>query len=125
VDCYVDAQRCFPLKDIPLETAEKTAYFQKMEVHKGIYWYTTDPGSNTNPVAVPVERVREIQVMNRKGIKPEHLLDNGKSWESAAPSADLLEDSTLTRFDPAHSGKQHRHLSRKKKNRRFNDKRNR
>ena len=38
LDCYVDAQKSFPPKDIPLETKEGTAYFQKMEVHKGLFW---------------------------------------------------------------------------------------
>jgi len=40
-DCYVDAQKGFPSRDISLETQEGTAYFMKMEVHKGIYWYDT------------------------------------------------------------------------------------
>ncbi len=69
VDCYVDAQRSFPSREIPLETADSTAYFQKMEVHKGIYWYSTDAHSTANLVAIPVQRVREIQAMNRKGVK--------------------------------------------------------
>jgi cell fate regulator YaaT (PSP1 superfamily) len=124
VDCYVDAQRCFPQKDIPLETTESKAYFQKMEVHKGIFWYTTDPHSTANLIPVPVQRVKEIQAMNRKGIKAEHLLDPGQSWESSPASADLLENDTLTRFDPVRSGKQNRRHSHKRKNRRFNDKKN-
>jgi len=124
VDCYVDAQRCFPQKDIPLETTESKAYFQKMEVHKGIFWYTTDPHSTANLIPVPVQRVREIQAMNRKGIKAEHLLDPGQSWESSPASADLLENNTLTRFDPVRPGKQNRRHSHKRKNRRFNDKKN-
>ena len=124
VDCYVDAQRCFPQKEVPLETTESTAYFQKMEVHKGIYWYTTDPHSTANLISLPVQRVREIQAMNRKGIKPERLIESGQSWETTPASVDLLENNTLTRFDPARTVKhQHRH-SHKKKNRRFNDKRN-
>jgi len=124
VDCYVDAQRCFPQKDIPLETTESKAYFQKMEVHKGIFWYTTDPHSSANLVPVPVQRVREIQAMNRKGIKAEHLLDPGQSWEPSPASADLLENNTLTRFDPVRSEKQNRRHSHKRKNRRFNDRKN-
>jgi len=95
-----------------------------MEVHKGIFWYTTDPHSTANLIPVPVQRVKEIQAMNRKGIKAEHLLDPGQSWESSPASADLLENDTLTRFDPVRSGKQNRRHSHKRKNRRFNDKKN-
>jgi cell fate regulator YaaT (PSP1 superfamily) len=124
VDCYVDAQKCFPQKDIPLETSEGTAYFQKMEVYKGTYWYTTDPHSTANLISVPVQRVREIQAMNKKGIKPERLIDYVHSPEVTPASEDLLQNNNLNRFDPAQSGKQHRRHSHKKKNRRFNDKRN-
>ena len=123
-DCYVDAQKGFPSRDIALEALEGTAYFLKMEVHKRIYWYTTDPHSTANMIPVPVERVREIQAMNRKGIKPDRILGQGKDWESAAPSEDLLQNNSLTRFDPAQPGKNQRHHSNKRRNRRFNDKRN-
>jgi cell fate regulator YaaT (PSP1 superfamily) len=125
VDCYVDAQRSFPSKEIPLETAESTAYFQKMEVHKGIYWYSTDPHLNINLVAVPVQRVREIQALNRKGTKPEKLLVPDQKWDAEPVSDDLLKNSSLTRFDPAPDrNNTHRRHSHKRKNRRFNDRKN-
>ncbi len=60
LDCYVDAQRSFPPKEIPLQALDCTAYFQKLEVHKGIYWYSTDQQSSANLIALPVERVKEI-----------------------------------------------------------------
>jgi len=124
VDCYVDAQRCFPPKEIPLETTDSIAYFQKMEVHKKIYWYTTDPHSATNLIPVPVQRVREIQAMNKKGIKADRLLETLPTWETEPLSEDLLKDNSLTRFDPAAALKNqpHRH-SRRKKNRRNHGKR--
>src|SRR4030043_107278 len=93
VDCYVDAQKHFPPKDIPLETADATAYFQKMEVHKGIYWYTTDPHSTANLIPVPVERVKEIKTMNKKGIKADRLLPSAQSWDTTPVSEDLLKNN--------------------------------
>ena len=125
LDCYVEAQRSFPPKEVPLELADSTAYFQKMEVHKGIYWYTTDYQSSINLIAVPVERVREIQALNKKGKKPERLIASGESsWETATVSHDLLKDSSLTRFDVrSNKDRQQKHPN-KRKNRRFNDKRN-
>jgi cell fate regulator YaaT (PSP1 superfamily) len=123
-DCYIDAQNCFPPRDIPLESAEGTAYFQKMEVHKEVYWYTTDPHSTLNLIPIPVRRVREIQAMNKKGIKAERLIVQNESWESEPASGDLLENDSLTRFDPAPvKNHQHKH-SHKKRNRPFNDKKN-
>lgn len=123
LDCYVDAQKQFPTREVPLELTESTVWFQKMEVQKGIYWYSTDPHFSVNLVAVPVQRVKEILEMNRKGKKPERLLVIDESIDLSAESSDLLKNNSLTRFDtqPKH-GQQHRNNPRRK-NRRFNDKR--
>jgi len=120
LDCYVEAQRSFPPREIPLEALDCTAWFQKMEVHKGIYWYSTDQHSSANMIALPVERVREIQALNKKGKKVEKLKLIEESWEITPVSHDLLKNNSLTRFDPPDQRNQH-----KRKNRRFNDKRNR
>lgn len=123
LDSYVDAQRSFPPKDVPLEAADCTAYFQKLEVHKGIYWYSTDPHSTSNLIALPVQRVREIQALNRKGKKVERLQVLTESNDISSVSYDLLKNNSLTRFDPPEKkGHSHKHPN-KRKNRRFNDKR--
>jgi cell fate regulator YaaT (PSP1 superfamily) len=124
LDCYVDAQRSFPSKDIPLEALDGTAYFQKLEVHKGLYWYSTDPHSNANLIALPVQRVREIQAANRKGIKVDKLKLVDESWEITPVSQDLLKNNSLTRFDPPENRNPQNKNPHKRKNRRFNDKRN-
>jgi cell fate regulator YaaT (PSP1 superfamily) len=123
LDCYVDAQRSFPPKDIPLEAIDCTAYFQKMEVHKGLYWYSTDPHSTANLIALPVQRVREIQAINRKGTKVERLQVIDESWDSAPVSQDLLKNNSLTRFDPPDNKGKRPGRPNKRKNKRFNDKR--
>jgi len=125
VDCYSDAQKSFPPKEIPLETVETNAYFQKMEIHKGIYWYSTDPHSTANLVAIPVLRVKEIQALNKKGIKADRLLEFDQSRETEPVSQDLLKNNSLTRFDAAPENKKQNKPQHKRKNRRFNDNRNR
>jgi cell fate regulator YaaT (PSP1 superfamily) len=124
LDCYVDAQKYFPSREIPLELLDKTVWFQKIEIHKGLYWYSTDPHSAVDLTAVPVSRVKEIQDLNRKGIKPDHLIVTEESWESAPVSEDLLKNNSLTRFDTKTNQGQHQRHSHKRKNRRFHDKRN-
>jgi len=104
-DCYMDAQKGFPPKDIPLELAGKTLYYQKIEVHKGIFWYSSEPGTAINLVAVPVARVKEIQEMNRRGIKPELLTDEPKN-DNPIPSPDILGNDSLTRFDTVNNTRQ-------------------
>lgn len=123
-DCYMDAQRSFPPKDVPLESKDTTAWFQKVEVHKGIYWYSTDSHATANLIALPVERVKEIQAMNKKGNKPDRLLAGPETWETAPISEDLLENSSLTRFDPPANKNLGNRNSNKRKHRRFNDKKN-
>jgi len=123
LDCYVDAQRSFPPKDIPLEALDCTAYFQKLEVHKGIYWYSTDPHSNANLVALPVQRVKEIQAINRKGSKVDRLQLVSESGDLAPVSQDLLKNNSLTRFDPPEKQGGPNKNPNRRKNRRFNDKR--
>lgn len=124
LDCYVDAQRSFPPREVPLEALDCTAYFFKMEVHKGIYWYTTDQASSANLIALPVSRVREIQIMNRKGKKADKLKLNDELLESQPVSEDLLKNNSLTRFDPPDNKNNQNRNQNRRKNRRFNDKRN-
>jgi cell fate regulator YaaT (PSP1 superfamily) len=124
LDCYVDAQKQFPARDIALDLGDSTVWFQKMEVHKGIYWYSTDPHASVNLTAVPVQRVREIQDLNRKGKKPERLIVIEESVDSSSESADLLKNNSLTRFDTQASQGQQQRQNNKRKNRRFNVKRN-
>ena len=95
-DCYVDAQRSFPRRRFRLSLQIQRLIFMKMEVHKSIYWYSTDPNSPTNLIPVPVERVREIQALNRKGKKPEKLLIVDESSGMIPVSEDLLRNNSLT-----------------------------
>jgi cell fate regulator YaaT (PSP1 superfamily) len=123
-DCYMDAQKNYPSREIPLELLDRTVWFQKMEVHKGIYWYSSEPNSSVNLTAVTVSRVREIQQLNRKGIKPDKLIINESSVETTPVSEDLLKNNSLTRFDTKAPKGKSPQQTQKRKNRRFNDKRN-
>jgi cell fate regulator YaaT (PSP1 superfamily) len=117
LDCYIDAQREFPSKEVPLELAGGTAWFMKMEVHTGVYWYSTDPRIAANLTAVPVDRVREIMQLNRKGVKPESLLAGTPNNRMERGNDLLLQNSGLTRFETKshpHEGKgRHRQYPRR------------
>jgi len=123
LDSYVDAQRSFPPREVPLEAMDCTAYFFKVEVHKGLYWYSTDQHSTANIIALPVQRVREIQAINKKGKKVDKLKLVEESWEAAPVSQDLLKNNSLTRFDQPDNINTTPRNQNKKKNRRYNDKR--
>jgi cell fate regulator YaaT (PSP1 superfamily) len=99
LDCYIDAQREFPSREVPLELAGGTAWFMKMEVHTGVYWYSTDPRIAANLTPVPVARVREIIHLNRKGVKPDSLLTESQNNRMEKGNDLLLQNSGLTRFE--------------------------
>ncbi len=124
-DCYVDAQKDFPPQDIPLELTDRTLHYQKMDIHKGIYWYSEEANSNINLVSVPVARVKEIQELNRKGIKPEFILDLKKE-EDFMP-ADLLENDSISRFDKTlpHNEGHNKRFQNNRRRRKRNDERKR
>lgn len=123
LDCYVDAQKSFPPRDIPLELNHSKAYFQKMEVHKGIYWYVTDPDAPTSLTPVPIDRVKEIQAMNRKGQKPDKLVKDKDDSKGLTVSQDLLRGNNINRFDSPRPTGHSRKNPNRRKNKRPDDKR--
>lgn len=75
LDTYLDARKDFPRVNQPLQTIEGDYFLVKSDILERTMWFATDPGSQANLVALPVERVREVIRMNQKGNKPERLSD--------------------------------------------------
>jgi len=98
LDCYVDKQKSFPPKE-PLESQEGKAWFIKMEIYKGLYWYSFDRDNPINMIAIPVDRVREIQKMNYKGGKPHKLIDNDYDNIDDISFNNVVGNDSLTRFE--------------------------
>lgn len=122
IDSYSDKQKDFPPKNIALEAEEGSAHFLKMEIHKGIYWYSFDRNSMANMIAVPVERVKEIQKLNLKGEKPVRLVENNYEASGEHTFENTVGQESLTRFEEKkNKGKQGRNKNKKKKRR--NDRR--
>ena len=115
LDCYVDKQKSFPPKD-PLETQEGKAWFTKMEIYKGIYWYSLDPDSQVHMTAVPVERVAEIQQMNSKGEKPAKLVEMDFDSSNPASFNDVVGNDSLSRFEKKHVKTKRKNKRGKRKN---------
>lgn len=74
VDTYIDAQKHFPPTNIPLETEDMVYFYLKSDIFSGIFWYAPQGKVPASLVPVPVERVKEIQRMNKRGKKPEKLI---------------------------------------------------
>ena len=115
LDCYVDKQKSFPPKD-PLETQEGKAWFCKMEIYKGLYWYSLDPDNPINMTAIPVERVAEIQKMNSNGEKPPKLVE--KAFDNIDPISfnNVVGNDSVTRFENRQDNKKRRSERGKRRN---------
>lgn len=100
VDSYIDARKGFPKVYAPLETLEATYHFVKSDILKGEMIFSSDPHSMVNVVNVPIERVREIQQLNKKGVKVEKLRVGGEAFVEVKPDyMNVVGDDSITRFD--------------------------
>lgn len=101
LDCYIEAQKDFPDRTIPLETKNGPAFHQKTDVFKRIMWYSFDSGDMpANMIPLSVERVNEIIEMNKRGEKVDKLVPEqfGMKKEEMAYT-NVVGQDTLTRFD--------------------------
>jgi len=100
VDCYVEAQKNIPARNIELEAMDGTYYHFKTDVFGGIMQYSSAPNMATNLVSIPIERVKEIIELNKQGIKVESLLKREDDAETKkADYENVVGQDSLTRFD--------------------------
>ncbi|MDR0745038.1 MAG: hypothetical protein LBF17_00895 [Mediterranea sp.] len=118
VNCYVEAQKHLPSREIELETKDGTFYFFKADILSNQISYSTDKNFAANLVTISGKRAFEIIGMNRKGLKPDSLSEGTVKPVSKKP-VDLLEQESLTRFDKRRGnkdiGKGNNNRNRKKK----------
>ena len=98
VDCYVEAQKRLPSKEIELETKDGVFYFFKADILNNQITYSTDKNIPANLVTISGRRAFEVIGLNKRGIKPDYLLEETHRSEPKKP-VDLLEQESLTRFD--------------------------
>jgi cell fate regulator YaaT (PSP1 superfamily) len=71
LDTYLDALQYFPDDADMLEVAKGRAFLIKKDIFRNIMWYSMPDSTKHYPVSI--EEVRNIQIQNRKGIKPDTL----------------------------------------------------
>ncbi len=102
LDTYMDA-----LKDIPdnverLETATGTVRLQKTDIFKKLMWFSYP--NDENWIAVDIARVKEVQRLNKEGIKPEYLKEEVTETDKAVTPKvfdyeNVVGQDSLTRLD--------------------------
>ena len=121
VDAYVEASKRLPQRDIELETVEGTYYFFKADILKGELTYSSDKRIPANLKTITARRAKQIIEMNKRGEKPESLLEDD-AMRNSKHSADLLEQSNIDRFDNASRNKKRKRNSSNREYRNDNNK---
>ncbi len=88
LDTYLDALQNFPNNADVLELSRGTAQLIKKDIFKNLMWYVLPDSNKQYPV--PIERVKEIRLMNVKGQRPDEL---GAVELSAAKAAEAKESA--------------------------------
>lgn len=118
---YVDALKDFPSKEIQLETIDNTYYHFKNDVFNGLITYSTAQNFAANLITISTKRAKEIISLNKKGEKPEIIVEIIIEEKKVVPVVDyenVVGQDSLTRFDKQKSQK------RKNKNRPHKNNRN-
>ncbi|MBQ8501667.1 MAG: hypothetical protein IJ494_05115 [Bacteroides sp.] len=113
VDCYVEAQKRLPSKEITLETIDGTFYYFKADILANQITYSTDKSVPANLVTISGRRAFEVINMNKRGEKPDNLAEGGGHADTKP--RDLVEQESLTRFDRSKKGKGQGDRNNKKK----------
>jgi len=100
VDCYMEAGRNLPSKEVVLETQDSEYYLFKTDILAGLVTYSTDKRIAANLVEVTADRAKEVIEMNRRGEKPLSLSEDDIDKPAVSHNKDLA-DGDLSRFDNA------------------------
>ena len=101
IDSYMDARRSFPKINAPIEIMDGNYYLIKTDIFKQLMYFSTDP-NGASTTAVPVDRVRELLALNKRGIKPDVLVDLNSTGSKANEEphfANAVGEDSITRFD--------------------------
>lgn len=97
VPVYLDAQSRIPKVNEPLEFEDGLAYLRKTDILAEMMYFSYDKSSDANLYPVPAEEVREIQRMNRSGIRPQSLIPDAQP--SSPEFVTAVGEGSISRFD--------------------------
>ena len=94
---YMDAQSRIPKVANPLEFQDGLDYLMKTDILREVMYFSYDKFSQANMFPLSAIEVKEIQKMNRDGIRPESLKSEP---EPVAPEfVTAVGDDSISRFD--------------------------
>ena len=94
LDTYMDALSVFPDHADHLETVKGVAHLQKRDIFKNLMWYSFSDNNKQYPLSI--ERVKEIQKLNKLGQKADELqpveLETKESKAGIKPDMGYVND---------------------------------
>ena len=125
LDTYMDALKTIPDHADRLKTNKGEARLQKTDIFKQLMWFSYAGEENTW-IPLEVNRVKEIQEMNKKGEKPEDLKDYSaipdelEVVEKSFDYENVVGQDSLTRLDDKSKNKRPNNNNRNKNRNRPN-----
>lgn len=121
LDAYMDASKDFPSKEVQLETYDNVYYHFKTDVFKGLMSYSTAQNFGANIVTITADRAKEVIALNKKGIKPDSLIDKDQeSGEQRTEFDDGVGEDSINRFDSRNKNQGNKNSKKQGKNRNQN-----
>lgn len=108
-DTYADARRDFPRVREPLQALDGEYYLVKSDILARTMQFSSSKDALVNVVTLSVDRVKEIQALNRAGKKVDRLLSEVDVPAVTEEPTYRSEEDSITRFDSKRrSGKRRR-----------------
>jgi len=100
LDSYLDALKGFPKQDLILETEKGKATFVKMDIFKGLVWYSSRE-EGFKWFKLTLKQVQEVIAINKKGEKSPSLeeLESETIVATKIDFENVVGQDSLTRFD--------------------------
>ncbi|NLZ73919.1 MAG: hypothetical protein GX905_08950 [Bacteroidales bacterium] len=115
LDSYAEAQKLHPSKEVELHTQYAIYYHFKSDLLNNTITYSTERNLAANLVELSCQRAFEVIKLNRRGVKPESLLEEKQIKEVKKTTRDLLEQESLTRFDTEQVQEQEQNKNKKRR----------
>jgi len=112
LDQYIEAHTDFPDVLLELETEQGIAIPQKKDLLKKIIFYSIESDVNSELIPIPLEKVKEIIQLNKKGIKPP-IGKEKNNFQSGFTNSE--KQVSLEELVTKHTNRQKKHYSNKKR----------
>ena len=115
LDTYLDALKDIPEEVKELDTEKGRAFLQKTDIFKKLMWFSYSMDSNW--IALPANRVKELIAMNKAGQKAPDLQENiidEKQIKKVLDYENVVGQDSLTRMDDKNKKKRFKPKSKNK-----------